>query len=123
VGVLVFDRCFWSVGNGHQFARARELAAWAGLTPKQFASGEKSYQAGITKRGDRYLRTLFIHAARALYYRSKDRDQPLIQWTERIAARRGHYKAIVALAHKLARIAWVVLPREEDYRSQSVLTT
>jgi len=120
-GPLLASATVAAVGNGHQFARARELAAWVGLTPKQFASGEKSYQAGITKRGDRYLRTLYIHAARALYYRSKDRDQPLIQWTERIAARRGRYKAVVALAHKLARVAWVVLARGEDYRPQSLV--
>jgi transposase len=115
-GLVLASATVAAIGSGHQFTRAREMAAWIGLTPKQFASGEKSYQGGITKRGDRYLRTLFIHAARALYCVSKDRDQPLIQWAEKVAARRGKNKAIVALAHKLARIAWVVLARQEDYR-------
>lgn len=115
-GLMLASATVATLGNGHQFARARDMAAWIGLTPKQFASGEKSRTGGISKRGDRYLRTLFIHGARALFYRSKDRQQPLIQWAEKIAQRRGKNKAIVALAHKLTRIAWVVLSRQEVFR-------
>lgn len=121
-GLMLASATVATVGNGHQFARARDMAAWIGLTPKQFASGDKSRAGGISKRGDRYLRTLFIHGARALFYCSKDRQQPLIQWAEKIAQRRGKNKAVVALAHKLTRIAWVVLSRQEVFRPPAQLT-
>lgn len=109
------------IGNASHFKNAREVAAWIGLTPKSFASGEKSTSAGISKRGSKQLRTLLIHGARALLFVSKKRDYPLIQWAEQVAERRGKHKAIVALANKLARIVRVILQRETSFSYQPAL--
>ena len=89
---------------------------WLGVTPKQFASGDKSYQTGITKRGDRYLRKQLIHGARALVIHSKQKTDKLSLWIQQLVERRGVGKAIVATANRLARIAWIILRRNEEYR-------
>lgn len=108
------------VGDAKQFKRAREFAGWLGLTPRAYASGERCVHAGISKRGNQYLRTLLIHGARALMYRAKDRDNRLMQWLEQLIERRGKHKAMVALAHKLARFIWAVLVREQSFRIPAV---
>ena len=72
---------------------------------------------GITKSGDRYLRGLPIHGARAAISLTKDRQSPLIRWAEPIVARRGFNKAVVALANKNARIGWLIVARDAQYDS------
>ena len=88
-----------------------------GLTPRQVASGESSYNVGITKRGDRYLRKQFVHGARAALLWCRKRDDQLSRWANALVARRGIHKATVALAHKLARIAWSLLVHQQNFKA------
>lgn len=115
VGPIVASAMLASIGNGHQFKNGRQVAAWLGLVPRQYGSGGKIALMGITKNGDRYLRTLLIHGARAAMRWSRGKDTPLAQWLGPIAQRRGTNKAVVALANKMARIGWVVLATDRPF--------
>lgn len=103
------------IGDGHQFANGRGFAASIGLVPHQHTTGGKPRLLGISKRGDAYLRSLFVHGARSVLRHAAGRDDRLSRWALQLQARRGHHIAVVALANKLARIAWVVLAREERF--------
>ena len=104
-----------AVGDGRSFRSGRELAAWLGLVPRQHTTGGKPRLYGITKRGDKRLRALLIHGARAVVRHAAGKADSLSRWIRAVQARRGTNVATVALAHKLARIAWVVLARAETY--------
>lgn len=105
------------MGDGRQFKRGRDASAALGVVPKQHSSGGKDRLSGITKRGDSYVRTLIIHGARAVAVRSKSKVDPLSRWLNRLIEKRGFNKAVVALANKLIRIAWVIISRNENYRA------
>ena len=105
------------VGTGQAFRRGRDVSAALGLVPKQHSSGGKTVLLGISKRGDRYLRSLLVHGARAVVRRAADRDDRLSRWVTRLQATRGTNKATVALANKLARIGWAVVRTETRYRA------
>ena len=98
-----------AVGDGSAFARGRDMAAWLGLVPRQMTTGGKSKLLGITKRGNRYLRKNLIHGARAVLPYLAERDTPLGKWVKGLLARAHKNTVVVALANKLARIAWAVL--------------
>lgn len=115
IGPIIATAIISAIGHGHQFTSANEFAVWLGVTPRQHASGDKSIQLGITKRGDRYLRKQLVHGARAAMRWCRKRDDRLSQWTNAIIARRGINKASVALAHKLARIAWALLRDQKPF--------
>ena len=105
------------VGTGQAFRRGRDVSAALGLVPKQHSSGGKTVLLGISKRGDRYVRSLLVHGARAVVRRAADRDDRLSRWVTRLQATRGTNKATVALANKLARIGWAVVRTETRYRA------
>ena len=88
-----------------------------GLVPRQHSSGGKSVLLGISKRGDRYLRSLLVHGARAVVRQAAHKDDRLSRWINKIRAQRGYNKASVALANKLARIGWVVLYNRSVYQA------
>ena len=116
VGVLVATALVAAVGNAHEFKNGRELSAWLGLVPRQHSSGGRNVLLGISKRGDRYLRTLLIHGARAaVRVVERRRDQRSVAIT-RLKARRGPNVAAVALANHNARVLWALLNRGEEYR-------
>lgn len=116
IGPVTATAIYAAAGDGKSFSNGRHFAAWVGLVPKQHASGGKQTLLGISKRGNAYLRTLLIHGARAvLRYVAKKRDR-FSCWAQALMARRGHNRACVAVANKLARIAWVVLARGETYQ-------
>src|SRR6056297_601716 len=96
IGVLSASAYLNTVGSGEQFKCGRQVSAWLGLVPRQYGSGGQLQLKGITKSGDRYLRGLLIHGARAAISVTKDRESPLIRWAEPIVARRGFNKAVVA---------------------------
>lgn len=98
-----------AIGDGRQFKNGRQVSAWLGLTPRQYGSGGKLTLRGITKQGDRYTRQMLIHGARAAMCRHRPNCPPLATWVDPIIARRGFNKAVVALANKLARIAWTLV--------------
>lgn len=104
------------LGNGQQFQRGRDAAAALGLVPRQHSTGGKSILGGITKAGDRYLRALLIHGARAVIRHAHKHNDRLRQWVLGLVERRGYNKATVALANKMARIGWAVVARSERYQ-------
>ena len=91
------------------------MSAWLGLVPRQSSSGDKQILLGISKRGDRYLRTLLIHGARSVLSHYKDLDNDYTRWVGRKKATLSHNKAAVALANKNARIIWSMLNTGEEF--------
>ena len=119
IGLLTATALFAFVGNLGRFTSGRHLASYLGLTPREHSSGNKRRLGRISKRGDRYLRTLLIHGARSVLVRAKTVAAPdrLRTWALGLQARVGHNKATVALANKLARLAWAVWRGESGYVS------
>jgi transposase len=118
VGPMIATALYAAVPQPHVFHNGRHLAAWLGLVPRQHSTGGKSLLLGISKRGDRYLRALLIHGARAVVYRWKDKPNPSprARWLQQLIARRGINCATVALANKIARVAWVLLSHGVQYQ-------
>ncbi len=115
VGPMTATALFSAVNHAKEFHNGRHLAAWLGLVPRQHSSGGKQTLLGISKRGDRHLRTLSIHGARAVIFRKKNDEGKEARWLRELIARRGINRATVALANKIARRAWVVLNKGESY--------
>jgi transposase len=103
------------VGDGQGFGKGRDLSAALGLVPKQHSSGGKTVLLGISKRGDRYLRSLLVHGARSVVRRAVGKDDRLSRWINRLRSTRGYNKAAVALANKMARIGWAILRHNSLY--------
>jgi transposase len=117
VGPLVATATVAAIGNGAAFRKGREFAAWLGLIPRQHSTGGKARLLGISKRGSVYLRRMFIHGARAMLLRVKYDTGRLGQWAHQLELRAPRNKVVVAVANKLARIAWVVLATGNEYRN------
>ncbi len=117
VGPLVATATVAAIGNGAAFRRGRECAAWLGLIPRQHSTGGKARLLGISKRGSIYLRRMFIHGARAMLLRVKYDTGRLGEWARQLELRVPRNKAVVAVANKLARIAWAVLATGNEYRN------
>ena len=120
VGPLVATATVAAIGNGAAFRKGREFAAWLGLIPRQHSTGGKARLLGISKRGSVYLRRLFIHGARAMLLRVKYDTGRLGQWAHQLELRAPRNKVVVAVANKLARIAWAVLASGNEYRNFAV---
>lgn len=115
IGPITATALVAAVGDRNCFRNGRQFAAWLGLVPRQRSSGGKSQLFGISKRGDRYLRTLMIHGARAVLGKAHGKTDPRSQWIARLRERRHPNIVAVALANKNARIVWSVLARNEEY--------
>ena len=122
VGVVTATAMVGAVSHIHAFRRGRDFASWLGLTPRESTTGNRRYLGRISKRGDGYLRCLLTHGARAVLLAAQRtaRTAPrrltrLQQWVVTLAARRGHNKAAIGLANKLARIIWALWCREADF--------
>lgn len=115
IGPLNASAYLAAIGNGRQFQCGRQVSAWLGLVPRQYGSGGRIQLQGISKSGNRYLRTLLIHGARAAISRGLKNCPPLARWVQPIIARQGFNTAVVALANKLARISWVVVTTGEPF--------
>jgi transposase len=116
VGPLAATAMVAAVGNGSAFDRGRQFSAWLGLVPQQRSTGGQTKLLGISKRGNEYLRRLFIHGARSVALQVKRERHAWGQWMTALQQRTRANVATVALANKLARIAWSVLSRNESYR-------
>jgi transposase len=112
IGPITATALVATIGDAAVFESGRHLAAWLGLVPRQHSSGGKERLGGISKAGDGYLRRLLVHGARAVM-RWQGKTSP---WLAGLLKRRPVNVAVVALANKLARIAWAVMARGEDYR-------
>jgi transposase len=117
IGVLTATGLVASIGQPGRFRSGRRMAAFIGLVPREHSSGNRRHLGSITKRGDPYLRTLLTHGARSFLVaaaRAKSRD-PLQQWALAVQERRGRNRAAIAVANKLARIAWAVWSHDVPY--------
>jgi transposase len=103
------------IGDGKGYASSRDYAASLGVVPKQHSSGGKQVYLGISKRGNRYIRTMLIHGARAVLKNIKDKTDKLSLWLKSLIERRGFNKAAVALANKNARILWAMANKNKEY--------
>jgi transposase len=119
IGLLTSTALLAFVGDPTRFPSGRRFASYLGLVPRERSSGLQRHLGAITKRGDAYLRTLLIHGARSTLYAASRSPQPdrLRRWATAVRHRRGNNRAAVALANKLARIAWAVWTRNTTFRS------
>jgi len=121
VGVITASAMVAAVGTGAAFRKGRDFAAWLGLVPKQISTGDRTILGGLSKRGNRYLRTLFVGGAQALLrYPGRWQDHGFGRWVMTAGARLHRNVLAAALANKLARIAWSVLSRECGYEAEFV---
>lgn len=116
IGAITASATYAAAGDGKDFENGRHFSAWLGLVPGQHSTGGKPTLLGISKRGNGYLRTLYIHGARAVLRHSANKTDRLSLWAQSVLKRRGHNKACVAVANKMARMAWVIMAKGETYR-------
>jgi transposase len=116
IGVLTATAILAAVGNASNFRKGREFAAWVGLVPRQHSTGGKPTLLGISKQGNSYVRMLLIHGARSLVQHLRRDKHDLGAWITALEQRAHRNVVIVAVANKLARMAWAVLAKEETYR-------
>jgi len=116
IGSLTASALIAAIGDGSEFRKARDLGAWLGLVPRQFSTGGKQRLLGISKSENNYLRQLFVHGARAVFDRMHRDRHAFGPWPTQLEIRKKRSTTIVALANKLARIAWAVLTTEQPYR-------
>lgn len=127
IGLLTATALFATVADIHAFKNGRQLACWLGLTPREFSSGGRRRLGRISKQGDPYIRMLLVHGARAALNaarRLEAADKPLTQlqaWSLKRARESHPNKATVALANKLARIAWAVWYHERAFDGNHVI--
>ena len=121
VGPLTASAAIATIGDAKLFKNGREVSAWLGLVPKQHSSGNTIRLSGISKRGDRYVRTLLIHGARAVVQNCEKKTDKRSLWIADKKIRCGNNKAAVALANKNARIIWAILATGECYRKSCVV--
>jgi transposase len=116
IGPLTATAVVASIGSGAEFRKGRSFAAWLGLVPKQESTGGKQKLLSISKRGNHYLRRLLVSGARAVLQCRDKRSPGLSAWLGQLASRVHTNVAAVALANKMARVAWAVLAKSEAYR-------
>jgi len=117
IGVMTATALMAAVGDASVFRNGREMSAWLGVVPRQRSTGGRTTLLGISKRGDRYLRTLLIHGARSAIRVAAQRKDRRSRWVLEVAARRGQNPAAVALANKNVRTAWALLARGESFNA------
>ena len=115
VGDLTASQCLADISDASNFKNGRQLAAWIGLVPHQYSTGGKTTLLGISKRGNKALRTLFIHGARSILSRPEVAVAVFGEWILELRARKPFNVAVVALANKLVRIAWSVLSTKQAF--------
>lgn len=119
IGPLTAAGFVAAVGDATRFASGRDLAAWLGLTPRLYQSGDTRLLLGISKRGNERLRSLLVIGAHSMlrrYAEGRYRGDPLAEWARAMLARKPRNLVAVALANKLARIAWRVAVSGQPYR-------
>ena len=122
IGPIIASAMVAAIGNGNAFAKGRDFAAWLGLVPKQMSTGDRTILGRISKRGNRYLRTLFMQGARVILLRPANwAKHSFGPWLTAAAKRLHHNVLATALANKLARIAWTVLAQERSYEARATV--
>jgi transposase len=121
IGPIIASAIVATIGDPNMFKNGREVSAWLGLVPRQHSSGEKIVLGGISKRGDRYVRTLLIQGARSVVIRCANKSDKLNHWILKKKERGGFNKASVALANKNARMIWAIMATGECYRQPKMI--
>ena len=116
IGPVTATALIAAIGNGGAFRKGREFAAWMGVVPREHSTGGKQKLLGISKRGNPYLRRLFVQGARAVLQQRTKQSAGLSRWLAQLTSRTHRNVAGVALANKMARMAWAVLAKNEQYR-------
>lgn len=116
IGPLTATAFVSAIGDAKMFRRGRDCSAWLGLVPRQHSTGGKTVLGSISKRGDRYLRTILIHGARSVISKADNKTDARSRWIQQLKSRVGMNKACVALANKNARILWALMASGERYR-------
>jgi transposase len=121
IGPIISSAVVAAIGNGTGFKQGRDFGAWLGLVPKQESTGDRTILGKISKRGNKYLRTLFVQAAHViLARRPRAAMRGLWPWIEQASKRLHRNMLAIALANKLARIAWAVLTRGREYQPRTI---
>ena len=116
IGPIISSATVAAIGTGDVFCKGRDFGAWLGLVPKQISTGDRTILGKISKRGNSYLGTLFVQAARVVLVRPANWERyGLKPWIEAAAKRLHHNVLAIALANKLARIAWSVLHHGRNF--------
>jgi transposase len=119
IGPIISSAMVAAIGAGDAFSKGRDFAAWLGFVPKQISTGDRTILGKISKRGNRYLRVLFVQAA----WEPKSWERHgLKPWIEAAKRRLHHNVLAIALANKLARIAWSVLARGRNFEARKIPT-
>ena len=117
VGPVTATALIGAVGNGSTFKKGRNLAAWMGVVPGEYSTGGKQKLLGISKRGNKYLRRLFVQGARSVLQQRHKQAPRLSSWLAQLLGRTHQNVVVVALANKLVRMAWAVLCKNQRYRT------
>jgi transposase len=123
VGPLIASALVASIPDPSVFRSGRDLSAWIGLVPKQHSTGGKERLGGISKAGNRYLRTLLVIGALSVIKRAKQLGYTHHPWLVSLLGRRSVKIAAVALANKIARIAWAMMARNEKFEPSRLSPT
>jgi transposase len=123
VGPLIATALVASIPDPHVFRSGRDLSAWIGLVPKQTSTGGKERLGSISKAGNRYLRRLLFVGALSVIKRAKQLGYTRHPWLVRLMERRSTKVAAIALANKIARIAWAMMAHNESYRAPQIAAT
>jgi transposase len=116
IGLLTATAAVATIGDARNFRSGREFAAYIGLVPRQSGTGGRVRLLGISKRGDRYLRTLLIHGARTVLNWQRQPGRELDPWLKGLLERRAPNIVVVALANKLARMIWALLAHGRTFQ-------
>ena len=120
IGPIISSAMVAAIGTGDGFSKGRDFAAWLGLVPKQMSTGDRTILGKISKRGNRYLRVLFVQAAWVVLIKPQSWERHgLKPWIEAAKKRLHHNVLAIALANKLARIAWSVLARGRAFEART----
>jgi transposase len=124
IGPIISSAMVAAIGTGDAFSKGRDFAAWLGLVPKQISTGDRTILGKISKRGNRYLRVLFVQAAWVVLIKPQSWERHgLKPWIEAAKKRLHRNVLAIALANKLARIAWSVLARGRSFEARPVMAS
>ena len=124
IGPIISSAMVAAIGNGDAFSKGRDFAAWLGLVPKQISTGDRTILGKISKRGNRYLRVLFVQAAWVVLIKPQSWERHgLKPWIEAAKKRLHRNVLAIALANKLARIAWSVLARGRSFDARPAMAS
>ncbi|MCF7447225.1 transposase, partial [Escherichia coli] len=117
VGTLTASTISTEIGDGKQYASSRDFAAATGLVPRQYSTGGRTTLLGISKRGNKKIRTLLVQCARVFIQKLEHQSGRLADWVRELLCRKSNFVVTCALANKLARIAWALTTRQQTYEA------